>query len=443
LQDESKGLTVANGTQAAHIVDGVALAQWFYDANEECQILVQQTAAYAVGHADVDGSPFADPDDMFEQIQDGYLLFQAALETAYPGKTFPILKHGLAVWAYGGNYASSNPDYVDLHNADKTHLNDDSRLLKACIRFTAITNRNASAWAAAVATSLSLTLGETPAALANFAYRIQKFGVYPPTFPLHPANVSVAEGEDAVFTVEVRGSGTVTRQWYEGGLPVPGETGATYTKADVQTWDDGTEVYCIATNSEGSHQSATATLTVNPAFTSFALDLAMDGSGAETGYTKISSPTDNQTGVVAGVTTWPIAGTDYLVRYISGPFGANNNGITGVLGTPGSVSGTHLVGTTGGGPFVFDIEGLPQTPIRCKSLGCRANDGASLATIDLTVAGVTSELLTWDGRLTPGSIPFVDVTPDSNGKLRLTFASKANNTAGFTYTGWFSTELPP
>ena len=110
--------------------------------------------------------------------------------------------------------------------------------------------------------------------------------INPPSVSTQPSDVGVIEGiTDVTFKVEVEGEGTLTYQWYknttnsnEGGTPIDGEIGNTYTipKEEVTTDLNGTYYYVEVTqNYEGDIQTtksevallsveAKAEITVNP-----------------------------------------------------------------------------------------------------------------------------------------------------------------------------------
>jgi hypothetical protein len=89
-----------------------------------------------------------------------------------------------------------------------------------------------------------------------------------PSYATQPADQTVTAGGTASFTVEL-GSDTVTNtsiDWYKNGTKVTASpsTSTTYS-FPASLSDNGAQVYCIATNSVGSTQSRTATLTVTQA----------------------------------------------------------------------------------------------------------------------------------------------------------------------------------
>ena len=98
----------------------------------------------------------------------------------------------------------------------------------------------------------------------------------PPQFTTQPANVTVTAGNNAAFTVTVTGNPTPTLQWQSSpdgttwtniGSAISGVTNSTLNLSAVTTAMSGNQYRCVATNSAGTVNSATATLTVNTAGT--------------------------------------------------------------------------------------------------------------------------------------------------------------------------------
>ena len=92
-----------------------------------------------------------------------------------------------------------------------------------------------------------------------------------PAFTTQPSDVSIAEGQNAQFTVAVTGTPTPTLQWQlsiNGGSSWTNINGATGTVLDVTgaaLADDGRQYRAVATNSVGAVPSNAATLTVTAA----------------------------------------------------------------------------------------------------------------------------------------------------------------------------------
>ena len=86
-----------------------------------------------------------------------------------------------------------------------------------------------------------------------------------PTFVIHPQDVQVLVGEDAVFTAEALSSDAVTYRWqidrgegfYDAGCKQD-----TFTLSAAALTDNGLRVRCVATTTDGSAYSNVATLTV-------------------------------------------------------------------------------------------------------------------------------------------------------------------------------------
>lgn len=83
------------------------------------------------------------------------------------------------------------------------------------------------------------------------------------TFTQQPANVTVAEGATATFTVAVAPT-SAPLQWFRNGLPIAGATSASYTTPPVTAADNGANFYAVATLDAPVGSNA-ATLTVTPA----------------------------------------------------------------------------------------------------------------------------------------------------------------------------------
>jgi hypothetical protein len=83
-----------------------------------------------------------------------------------------------------------------------------------------------------------------------------------PAIVTQPANQSVPMGLAATFSVTTTGSGPLSYQWSDKGIPVSGATAATYTTPATTFADTGEGFTVTITNSLGSVTSNTATLTV-------------------------------------------------------------------------------------------------------------------------------------------------------------------------------------
>lgn len=86
-----------------------------------------------------------------------------------------------------------------------------------------------------------------------------------PIITQQPQNLTVTVGQQASFSVTATPSGgSLSYQWYRNGVLIPGATASQTSIAAAQLSDSGAQFYVIVTDANGSVQSSTATLTVNP-----------------------------------------------------------------------------------------------------------------------------------------------------------------------------------
>lgn len=83
-----------------------------------------------------------------------------------------------------------------------------------------------------------------------------------PSIGTPPADLTVAAGQPATFSVVATGTQPLTYRWQRDGVDIPGATGASYTTAPTVPADDGATFRVIVSNAAGSVTSAPATLTV-------------------------------------------------------------------------------------------------------------------------------------------------------------------------------------
>jgi sugar lactone lactonase YvrE len=84
----------------------------------------------------------------------------------------------------------------------------------------------------------------------------------PPTITQQPADLSVASGQPASFTVAATGTAPLSYQWQRDGVAIEGATAATYTLATTALADSGATFRAVVSNAAGSATSDSATLTV-------------------------------------------------------------------------------------------------------------------------------------------------------------------------------------
>lgn len=94
------------------------------------------------------------------------------------------------------------------------------------------------------------------------ASRCVPYGLNPPVFTRQPTNVTVVEGQTAIFSVELARSLGAVYQWKRDGTNLPGATGNVLVWGPVRRADNGSVFVCFVTNAMGWSNSAPARLTV-------------------------------------------------------------------------------------------------------------------------------------------------------------------------------------
>jgi hypothetical protein len=83
-----------------------------------------------------------------------------------------------------------------------------------------------------------------------------------PVITSHPQNKTTAVGTTASFSVTATGTAPLAYQWRRNGNPIAGATASTYSLANVQLSDSGSQFTVVVANSAGSVTSQAALLTV-------------------------------------------------------------------------------------------------------------------------------------------------------------------------------------
>jgi len=96
----------------------------------------------------------------------------------------------------------------------------------------------------------------------NFSLYVPGTALFKPTITSQPTSATVSAGSNVSFSIQANGNPAPTYQWYKNSTAISGATSATYTMNNVQTANNGS-YYCIASNSQGTATSNTASLTVN------------------------------------------------------------------------------------------------------------------------------------------------------------------------------------
>ena len=90
-----------------------------------------------------------------------------------------------------------------------------------------------------------------------------------PKITKQPANQTVNVGQTATFAVTATGTPGPTYQWQKNGVNISGATSTSYITPATVSSDSGATFDVVVTNSTGNVTSGSATLTVNPAGTTF------------------------------------------------------------------------------------------------------------------------------------------------------------------------------
>ncbi len=96
------------------------------------------------------------------------------------------------------------------------------------------------------------------------ATRAVPYGLGPPIITQQPQNISVVEGGNAVFTIQIARYLGINFQWVRNSAPINGANSSGYAFGPVSVNDTGSSFYCIVSNSFGVLTSQVAILTVVP-----------------------------------------------------------------------------------------------------------------------------------------------------------------------------------
>jgi glucose/arabinose dehydrogenase len=129
-----------------------------------------------------------------------------------------------------------------------------------------------------------------------------------PTITQHPANLTVAAGQQASFTVAASGSQPLGFQWQRNGANISGATGSTHSFT-AASGDNGATFRAVVTNAFGSATSNSATLTVSGGAPTATIGTPAAGTTYAAGTTVnfSGSGTDPQDGTLpASAFTWEV-----------------------------------------------------------------------------------------------------------------------------------------
>ena len=251
-------------------------------------------------------------------------------------------------------------------------------------------------------------------------FRVQFTANTAPSISSHPANVTVAAGQTASFTVTASGTAPLQYQWQRNGANIAGATSSTYSFTTAPG-DNGATFRAVVSNAAGSVTSNSATLTVltnsAPAGTITAPTNGAPYRGGQT-FTFSGTGTDVEDGnLPASAFTWRV---DFHHDDHSHPHLAPTSGIT---------SGTFTIanrGETSANVFyrvvltVRDSSGLTHTS---------SVDVRPLTSVVRIESNVTNAQLTLDGMPITAPFSFTGV----EGIIRTLGVVTPQTTGGTTY----------
>lgn len=144
---------------------------------------------------------------------------------------------------------------------------------------------------------------------AGQVHRVRFAQSQPPTITQQPANLTVAAGQQATFTVAASGSQPLSFQWQRNGSNIAGATSSTLSFTAAAA-DNGATFRNVVTNSFGTATSNSATLTVAGTAPTATITAPAAGAtyAAGTNVTFSGSGTDPEDGTLpASAFTWEVA----------------------------------------------------------------------------------------------------------------------------------------
>jgi hypothetical protein len=255
----------------------------------------------------------------------------------------------------------------------------------------------------------------------------------PPLITIQPVDMSVVVGTRATFSVTASGSAPLSHQWFKNGSAISGATSAAYTTPVTVLGDNGARFFVRVSNSVGTIDSNTVTLTVTnsavaPAITTQPINQTVNA-GQRAAFTVVATGTNLtyqwRKSTDGGVTFTNIAGAT-LVSYTTPVTTASDNGSTF------DVVVANSAGSVTSNPATLTVDTLPaittqptsQTVTAGSNVTFTAGAGGNpLPTVQWQVSTDGGTTFNNIGGATSGAYSFTTASGDNNHKFRAVFTN--------------------
>jgi Immunoglobulin domain len=252
--------------------------------------------------------------------------------------------------------------------------------------------------------------------------------VAPPTINNEPSGQTVNTGQTATYSVTASGTGPLTYQWYDNGVPVTGATSSTYTTPSTTGSNSGSIYTVTVSNPGGTATSTPAPLTVNsgPVVT-----VPPANQTVNTGQTATYSVTATGSGTLTY--QWsdngtPIAGATSST-YTTPPTTTSNSG------SVYTVTVSNSVGSASAGPATLTVNSAPVVTVPPANQTVNAGQ---TATYSVTATGSGTLTYQWSDNGTPiaGATSSTYTTPPTTGSNSgSVYTVTVSNSVGSTPAG--------